>query len=64
MPSLEEMAEKGKAKLSSKAAQMQLAYHAANGRAVRNYQESMEKAEYQAPDPEKWARNWLARMRE
>ncbi len=34
--SLEEMAEKGKAKLSSKAVQMQIAYHAAKGRAIRN----------------------------
>ena len=77
MASIEEMAAKGSAKLSRKAAQMAAGYNAAKGRAVANfravgfgptrsaaYESGVAAATYRAPDPAKWATNWAAKMRE
>lgn len=77
MPTIAEMAAKGEAKLRRKAATMATSYNAAKGRAVTNfsavgfgptrtanYRAGVEAATYVAPDPTKWARNWLAKMQE
>lgn len=77
MPTLEEMASKGQAKLSRKATQMASSYNAAKGRAASNfsavgfgpgrtvaYRAGIDAATYRAPDPQKWATNWLAKMRQ
>ncbi|KKM85872.1 hypothetical protein LCGC14_1284720 [marine sediment metagenome] len=77
MPSLQEMAAKGSAKLARKAGSMAAGYEAAKARAitnfqaigfgptrVANYQAGVQAATYTAPDPAKWARNWLAKMAE
>ena len=77
MPSMAEMAAKGAAKLRRKAATMASSYEAAKGRAVTNYSAAgfgptrtsnyragVEAATYTAPDPDKWQRNWLAKMAE
>jgi hypothetical protein len=75
--SLEAMAAKGQAKLARKAGQMATSYSASKGRASQNfsavgfgpartaaYRAGIEAATYRAPDPVKWAANWLAKMRE
>jgi len=72
-----EMAAKGSAKLRRKATSMAQSYEAAKGRAVTNfaavgfgptrtanYRAGVEAASYTAPDPDKWSRNWLAKMQE
>jgi len=77
MPTLNEMAAKGEGKLRRKAASMATSYNAAKGRAVTNfaavgfgptrtanYRAGVEAATYVAPDADKWARNWLAKMQE
>ena len=77
MPTIEEMAAKGQAKLQRKATMMAASYEAAKTRAVQNfqavgfgptrttnYQSGVQAAQYRAPDPGKWARNWSAKMRE
>ncbi len=77
MPTIEEMASKGQAKLSRKASQMANSYNASKGRAAQNYsavgfgpartaayQAGIQAAQYRAPDPNKWATNWAAKMRE
>jgi len=77
MPTLNEMAAKGESKLRRKAASMATSYNAAKGRAVTNfaavgfgptrtanYRAGVEAATYTAPDPDKWSRNWLAKMQE
>ncbi len=74
---LEAMAAKGSAKLARKAAQMATSYAAAKGRAAANfsavgfgptrtaaYRAGIDAATFRAPDPAKWATNWLAKMRE
>ena len=74
---LEAMAAKGQAKLARKAAQMASSYAASKGRATANYsavgfgptrtaayQAGIQAAQFRAPDPSKWATNWLAKMRE
>ncbi len=77
MASIDEMAAKGQAKLARKASTMATAYNAAKSRAVANftavgfgptrtaaYSAGVQAATYRAPDPAKWATNWLAKMRE
>ena len=77
MPSIAEMAAKGAAKLRRKAGSMAAAYDAAKGRAVTNfnavgfgptrtanYAAGVQAATYTAPDPDKWLRNWTAKMQE
>ena len=77
MPTIGEMAAKGEAKLRRKASSMATSYNAAKGRAVTNfaavgfgptrtanYRAGVEAATYIAPDPDKWARNWQAKMQE
>ena len=77
MPTITEMAAKGQAKLTRKAATMATSYNAAKGRAVTNfaavgfgptrtanYRAGVEAATYVAPDPGKWSRNWTAKMSE
>lgn len=72
-----EMAAKGQAKLQRKAATMAASYNAAKGRMVQGYQGAgfgptrtqayaagVQAAQYRAPDPAKWARNWSAKMAE
>lgn len=77
MPSIEEMASKGSAKLQRKSGQMATAWSAAKGRMTAGYQGAgfgptrtaaysagIAAATYRAPDPNKWATNWAAKMRE
>lgn len=77
MASISEMAAKGQAKLSRKASTMANSYNASKGRATSNYQAAgfgptrtqnysagIQAAQYRAPDPGKWARNWAAKMAE
>lgn len=77
MADLTAMAAKGQAKLTRKAATMASSYNAAKDRAATNfaavgfgptrtaaYRAGVEAAQYRAPDAAKWARNWLAKMRE
>jgi len=72
-----EMAAKGTDKLRRKASSMVTSYNAAKGRAATNfaavgfgptrtanYRAGIDAATYIAPDPEKWSRNWLAKMAE
>jgi len=75
--SLPEMAAKGKAKLAAKAGTMAASYSAAKGRMKTGYRAmpfgptrqaaysaGVDAGTYRAPDPEKWARNWAAKMAE
>ncbi len=75
--SVEQMAAQGQAKLARKAASMATSYNAAKGRAAANYagvgfgptrtaayRAGIDAATYRAPDPNKWAANWAAKMRE
>lgn len=77
MPTLEQMAAKGSAKLTRKATQMATSYNASKTRAATNfaqagfgptrtaaYQAGIADATYVAPDPARWSANWLAKMRE
>jgi len=77
MATMNEMASKGQGKLTRRAATMAASYNASKGRAVTNYsavgfgptrtanyRAGVEAAVYIAPDPAKWARNWLAKMAE
>lgn len=77
MASISEMAAKGQGKLSRKAAVMAASYNAAKGRMVQGFQgvgfgptrtsayrAGVDAAQYRAPDPNKWARNWAAKMAE
>lgn len=77
MADLAAMASKGEGKLRRKADSMASSYNAAKGRAVTNYsavgfgptrtanyRAGVEAATYRAPDPDKWSRNWMAKMRE
>jgi len=77
MPTMAEMAAKGADKLRRKAVTMASSYEAAKGRAVTNYsavgfgptrtsnyRAGVDAARYIAPDPDKWSRNWLAKMAE
>jgi len=77
MPTIQEMASKGSAKLRRKAGTMASSYEAAKGRAVTNFQavgfgptrtanyaSGVQAATYTAPDPDKWSRNWIAKMSE
>jgi len=75
--SLEEMASKGRSKLAAKAGTMASSYNAAKGRMKTGYgampfgptrtsayNTGVDRGEYRAPDPDKWARNWKAKMAE
>lgn len=77
MLSLPEMAAKGQAKLSAKAATMASSWNAAKPRMQSGYaatpfgptrkaayQAGIAAATYHAPDPNKWATNWQAKMAE
>lgn len=77
MPTIAEMASKGADKLRRKAGTMASSYEAAKGRAVTNfaavgfgptrtanYRSGIDAARYIAPDPDKWSRNWTAKMQE
>jgi len=77
MPTISEMAAKGADKLRRKASSMATSYEAAKGRAksnfaavgfgptrTANYGAGVDAARYIAPDPDKWARNWTAKMAE
>jgi hypothetical protein len=77
MADLAAMAAKGESKLRRKATAMAASYAASKGRAVENFQAvgfgptrtanyraGVEAADYRAPDPSKWSRNWQAKMRE
>jgi len=77
MPTIAEMASKGADKLRRKASTMASSYEAAKGRAVTNfaavgfgptrtanYRSGIDAARYIAPDPDKWSRNWTAKMAE
>ena len=77
MPSIDEMAAKGSAKLGRKASSMASSYNAAKSRMVAhygnlpfgptrksNYSAGVSAAQYRAPDPSKWAENWRAKMSE
>lgn len=77
MPTIAEMAAKGSAKLRRKSGAMASAYEAAKGRAITNFQAvgfgptrtaaysaGVQAATYVAPDPDKWSRNWTAKMQE
>lgn len=77
MPTIAEMASKGSDKLRRKATSMASSYEAAKGRAVTNfsavgfgptrtanYRAGIDAARYIAPDPDKWSRNWTAKMQE
>jgi len=77
MATIAEMAAKGADKLRRKAATMASSYEAAKGRAVTNYsavgfgptrtanyRAGVEAARYIAPSPDKWSRNWTAKMQE
>ena len=77
MPTMGEMASKGADKLRRKAGSMATSYTAAKSRAktnfaavgfgptrTANYGSGIDAATYRAPDPDKWSRNWLAKMAE
>lgn len=77
MPTMEEMAAKGSAKLTRKASQMASSYNASKTRAktafgavgfgparTAAYGAGIDAATYVAPDPARWSANWLAKMRE
>ena len=77
MPTISEMASKGADKLRRKAGTMASSYAAAKGRAATNfaavgfgptrtanYRAGIDAATYIAPDPDKWSRNWTAKMAE
>ncbi len=77
MPTMPEMAAKGADKLRRKAARMATSYEAAKSRAISeytacgfgptrtgNYRDGVTAATYRAPDPDRWSRNWLAKMAE
>lgn len=77
MPSIAEMASKGADKLRRKAASMATSYAASKSRAktnfgaagfgptrTANYGAGIDAATYRAPDPDKWSRNWSAKMAE
>ncbi len=77
MPTMQEMAAKGTDKLRRKATSMATSYNASKGRAAQNfaavgfgptrtanYRAGIDAATYVAPDPDKWSRNWLAKMAE
>lgn len=77
MPSLEQMASKGQTKLATKAASMAASYNAAKSRMKTaygatpfgptrksNYNAGVDAGQYRAPDPNKWATNWKAKMAE
>jgi len=72
-----EMAAKGTEKLRRKAGSMATSYAASKARAATNfaavgfgptrtanYRAGIDAATYIAPDPDKWSRNWLAKMAE
>jgi hypothetical protein len=74
---MEEMAQKGRDKLARKASSLASSYNAAKSRAIAHYgavgfgpartaaySAGVNAATYHAPDPNKWAENWLAKMRE
>ena len=75
MATIPEMASKGAAKLRRKADMMSRSYDAAKERAITNfsavgfgptrtanYGTGVRAATYRAPDPDKWSRNWQAKM--
>ncbi len=77
MISLQEMASKGAQKLQTKGASMANSWNAARGRMASgygatpfgptrksNYQAGIQAAQYRAPDAQKWAQNWTAKMSE
>lgn len=77
MATIAEMAAKGADKLRRKASTMASSYAAAKSRAktnysgvgfgptrVANYGSGIDAATYRAPDPDKWSRNWSAKMAE
>jgi len=77
MKSLDEMVSQGKGKLARKAGSMKASYEAARGRMKTgyaatpfgptrkaNYNSGVDGGTYRAPDAEKWARNWKAKMAE
>ncbi len=77
MPTISEMASKGADKLRRKASSMATSYAASKGRAATNfsavgfgptrtanYRAGIDAATYIAPDPDKWSRNWTAKMSE
>ena len=77
MPTIDEMATKGAAKLTRKAESMARSYEGAKARAVTNfsavgfgptrtanYQSGIAADTYLAPDPTRWRRNWAAKMAE
>lgn len=72
-----DMASKGQQKLARKASQMAASWNASKGRAAQNYsavgfgpartaayQAGISAAKFRAPDPNKWATNWAAKMSE
>lgn len=74
---IEDMAARGQAKLQRKAGQMATSWAAAKGRMTSGYSGAgfgptrtaaysagIQAATYRAPDPNKWATNWAAKMRE
>ena len=74
---LEDMAAKGAEKLERRVDQMQRSWRAARPRMIEgfrevgfgptrvaNFETGINEATYRAPDPQKWRRNWLAKMRE
>ena len=75
--SRDEMASVGSAKLRNKADRMAASWAAAKGRMKShygnmpfgptrksNYNSGVDAATYRAPDPDKWAENWKAKMAE
>ena len=77
MLTIDQMASKGQAKLSAKASSMAASWNAAKGRMSAgygntpfgptrkaNYQAGISAATYHAPDANKWATNWRAKMAE
>lgn len=74
--SIERMAEKGRRKLDAKSTIMASNYEAAKARMVENYSvwfgpniteryaSGVRAAEYNAPNAEKWAKNWAEKMRQ
>lgn len=75
MKTLDQMVTTGEAKMRSKLATMKTNYDAAKNRAKTGYSETpfsaamksaynagIDRAEYVAPDPAKWARNWRAKV--
>ncbi len=74
---LAEMAAKGQRKLAAKAGTMAASYNASKPRAKANYaalpfgprmkaayNAGMDAGVYHAPDANKWAKNWLAKVSE